>query len=401
MLTGNLQIAFYRKGKVSPKRLPLAQEPLALAGDLIQAFHCAGGMSREAIEEDLAGIDDYGQNPKVVKGLIKILFTRSEFAHNLQSDLSALREEVWDQVAQWWKNSTQELADSRQAAQEILPPHLTPPPEPIERWLFGDLAAQQLLTTPPKLTPSELLQRYNLEQAQGLLLQTEKMTLEIKQRGAQFRPLMQRLRFFRLLFRVLQQGNDQLTIEIQGPQAVLENSRSYGVELANFFPALLSLEPKWKMEAQIKRKGVARCFTLALDSDSGYPSPYRPKDQWRHDKISALIQRFNESYGAKFKAKQPLDAFFLPNGALLLPDLELLQGKKKIQVEWLRYFSTAKEEWLIQVAKALPKGYCFAIKAKGAQKKRLEAALPGQVLCFSTELTAPALKKILSEKVLE
>src|SRR3989339_1564181 len=105
------------------------------------------------------------------------------------------------------------------------------------------------------------------------------------------------LKFFGLLFTLLQDDAQGLKLRVDGPQQLLENGRSYGAELANFFAALLLLPGPWELEAPLRRKGVARGFTFYLDHRHGYQTPYRAKGIWSHQKLVDLQNHFNQKYG--------------------------------------------------------------------------------------------------------
>ena len=399
MLTGDLQIAFYRQGKVFPKRLLLKEESLNLAEDLIQSFKGAMGFSRERLEEELKAVPDYNQGPKVFKGLCKILFDRSSFNPPIRENMAELRAQSWDGAAQWWQQESGRFEDFTLAQSKILAGQPDAPEGKAENWLFADMVAQQILIAPPKITQEELIHRYNLEQLQGLLMQASKLTLTLSREGdVAFRQVMQWMKFFRLLFRIQQEDSHQITLEIEGSQAVLENPRSYGLELANFFPALLLLESPWELKAQIGRAGVARRFLFEINQQNPYEGQQKLKGVYQHEKLSSLIARFKEKYKAPYRITLSEEPVTIKGGIILLPDLTLKGPGGKVQVEWLRYLTPAKLEWLKEVWPDLPKHYIFVLKAKGAKKRELETLFGDRLLCFANELTAPSLKRLVEKK---
>ena len=397
MLGGQYQMATYRQGKVYPKRLVESQENLTLAQELIYVFELNQGQSKEQLTEDLKGVDSLGFHPKLVQGMAKLMADKAGFTSLASEDMPTLRQGVFDASAAYWKQGGgKNLNSFLEHQKEILKDQNLGANIEVKRWLYSDLESNQVLVKVPKITAIELLELYNLEQVKSLFLNAERLNLTLElESDTSLRQVLQSLKFFGLLFQIHHQSKTKLVLEIEGPQSVLDNGRSYGVEMANFFPTLLLLKCPWELDAKLKRKGVARVFTFLINQKNPYKCSYQEQGVWEQGKLKALTERFSEKYAKPLSVKLTQEIIPLKMGAFLLPDLEVKKSRQTVNVELVRYLSGPKKKWLAQVVKELPKNYFFAIKAKGKVKEELQGILGEHLVPFAIELTAPALKKLV------
>lgn len=393
MLSGPLQITTFRKSKAYPKFLKPEPAHLELAQGLLDLVQAMVGESLETIETALAEVST--GNPKVVMGLIKVLLEQGTFRQKEVEDPAGLREEIFDRSARYWNGQATSLPEVTGHRDRILKGHPSIPPgaDPLPL-LFADLPSHQVLLSLAPSSATELLDRYNLAQAQGLLLKAESLTLEVLDPLC-FAGLLQRIRFFGLLFEVEPLGAQGNRLQISGPGSVLENPRSYGLELANLFPSLLGLQGQWSMQAWIRPLGKTGVFAFEAAPDSGYRSQTHLRQDWGQEKILAVEKRFNQQYNPQCNAKVLTEVIRLPGNRYLLPDLEVTGGKRRIKVQWLRYLSPQKQAWLLEVKDRLPPGYLFVLKGQRVKYQRLVEALGGKLALVTTDLTAPFLKKQL------
>lgn len=395
MLSGNLLLASFRKDRAYPKFLKGNDEEKALAANLLDILEHSPGETREMIEESLKEIP--AKNPKVAEGMAKILLDHAQFAQPEEGNPQELRSQVFDAAADYWTHRAQEATDLEAHRAQVLGPLGLAQPERLENplgWLFADLPSNQRLEAFEPFTPGQLIDRFNLEQAQGLLLKAVSLRLSISGRAA-LGPLMQRLKFFGLMFRVEKERQGILSLVIDGPTSVLENPRSYGLELANFFPAVFSLPGTWEVKAQIKPQGKKGSFDFLVHQDSGYRSPSPPRDQWAQEKMVQVEKRFNEQYNPHYHARLIAEVIPLPGNRYLLPDLEVSQDGQTLQLQWVRYLTPERIDWLKEIRPHLPKRYYFAVKGKQAKLKPLIEAMDGRLVAVATEITAPFLKRLL------
>ncbi|PCI25242.1 MAG: hypothetical protein COB67_10890 [SAR324 cluster bacterium] len=403
MLTGPLLITTFRKGRAYPNQLKNNPDSQASAENLINLFQESIERKRFELDADIKGFSNEAANPKVIQGMAKILFQRCDFDHTGAESPPELRAKVFSEAAAYWKSTESASQSSNNHKQKILARLGYTSPEILEHtdsWLFGDILSNQRLISFKELSPENLIHRFNIEQVQGLLLNTVELELTIqRQQDSSFRQVMQMLKFFRLMYQVKKIDDQGMTLQIDGPSSVLENSRSYSLEIAQFFPAILLLKAPWSLSADLKITGRPRRFTLEIEHLNKYKTYYTERGVWAHEKILQLIDRFNKKYEGSLHASTEAEIINLKQNRYLLPDLKVkpLQEGPTIMLEWIRYLSESKISWLLEIYPELPPNYIFAIRGKRSKLKHLLSTMGDRLLLFSSELTATAVKKKMDE----
>ena len=145
--------------------------------------------------------------------------------------------------------------------------------------IYEDLPENDRLVKLAFITPKQVLERYNVGLVQGLLLHAGSIQLTVHDTDpAKLRRLFKYLKFYRLLARISLDNNaleentpDKLSIVIDGPASIFDQSKRYGFQLACFFPAVCALD-HWSMRAEITWKDAKRF--LVLDESSGLVCHY-------------------------------------------------------------------------------------------------------------------------------
>lgn len=231
-----------------------------LAAALIDLLTHAVGEPRGAIDEAAVAIVGEARKPKVARGLFKLLTDRCAFEDPGEA-AGALRKLAFARAADALRNLAEDasLRDYLDAIAAGLPQPL----EVCREQLFDDLPEQRRLLAPELPGPVALLQRYNLALAQGLALYASSLHVRASKPGAlELRKLLRWLRFSRLVAEVRREGDDwELTIE--GPAALFDMQKKYGLQLATFLGAV-PLLGKYTVEAAVDVPRGAR-GTLYLD----------------------------------------------------------------------------------------------------------------------------------------
>ena len=127
--------------------------------------------------------------------------------------------------------------------------------------------ASQPVLTFNTLSAERLLHRYNAAQVQGLLLHCNTLTLKLADSmTAELRQLFKYLRFNQLLSTIRKEG-ELYEITVDGPLNLFYKTKRYGMNLANFFLAVLH-QPKWELAAEIQFRNKRRS-RLSLDESCG------------------------------------------------------------------------------------------------------------------------------------
>lgn len=261
MLTADLAIAWQRGSRIEP-RLIDARDPFlqGRAADLIALFQQHVGKRRQEVEEALEAYAGAGTDYRVLRGWAKLLMDRCEFAVAAKIDPERLREVVFRHARAHHPVSHQ--ASARAAVLAAAGEELQTTPEAIEAGLYADLPGSQELIAFEELSAVELLERYNLAQAQALLYRCQAMHLTVSpQDAAGYRRLFQAIKTYRLIHTITGDAEHGYQVTLDGPVSMFHRSQKYGIQMAVFLPALL-LCTGWQMRAEIAVKDGLAQFSL-------------------------------------------------------------------------------------------------------------------------------------------
>ncbi|ABK43169.1 protein of unknown function DUF790 [Magnetococcus marinus MC-1] len=261
---------------------------------LTELFQHGAGLTRAELAEQCEPIIATGfKNPKILRGIEKLLLDRCQFAEPDESAMQR-RSAIFAKAAELLEQAhLEELPRYRSAIGQAF----NSDPEQLAAALYNDLPERQPLLTFRPLQAQKMLYRYNAAQVQGLLLRAERLTLTFNANDpGTLRLLLQQLRFHRLLARVTRLPHEQVKMVLDGPVSVLEQTQKYGLQLALFFPILL-LQKGWSLEALIRPQGKPAA-TLKLD-------PSAPLSYWNsHTRAYRPDAEFAQ-FAANFREKFP------------------------------------------------------------------------------------------------
>ncbi len=253
---------------------------LSVAEELLELFSESQGKTRsELLEESQIVIQNSPCVPVIVRGIQKLLLDRTEFDADPNDELTQFRQELFTQTSQLLSTEPfSDFADYQQRVEKEFQLSLAE----IGDKLYSDLPAYQQITAFKPLSPERLLHRYNCAQVQGLLLHCEQLELKIfNSKAESLRQLFKYLRFRQLLATIRRDKAGDYLITVDGPLNLFYQTRRYGMNLANFFSAVLYQE-KWELSAQIHFRNQS--YHLYLDEsceivpDSPHFLSYIPDD---------------------------------------------------------------------------------------------------------------------------
>lgn len=257
MLTKELLRFDQRNQKVYPRFLDTQNKNWQeVVQSLSAVYETGSGCSREELGELTTPILNVARSPLVAKGINKLLLDRCTFQET-DAELEPFRMEVFTQAAHHFcppenlasvpKGGSNNLELFRQSVAQTV----NMDPDMLSARLYSDLPARQTLLSFSPAPPEQLLHRYNLAQAQGLLWWAKQLTIETDEPNVGVRRRFFRyLKFFRLLARITRTPNGLFCIQLDGPLSLFENGRTYGLLLANFLPAVCALS-RWRVHAEI------------------------------------------------------------------------------------------------------------------------------------------------------
>ena len=258
-MTGDLALSWRRGDKIHPRYIKTDDANyLQEAAGLIAIFEQNEGRTRGELDAELEEYVGFGTDYKIMRGLIKLSLDRCEFETNAVIDPSEIRRALFlatRQVHPIVRNENLKLETISKAAQE-----LNCNAGDLLQSLYADLPENQKLISFESLTPRELIDRYNLAQAQALLYRCFEMSLWIEPQSASgTREIFNAIKSFRLIHSIKGNVTNGYQVVLTGPVSMFHRSQKYGVQMAVFLPALLTCKG-WRMRAEIQSKEKGNAF---------------------------------------------------------------------------------------------------------------------------------------------
>ena len=275
MLTKDLIRYKIQKGQIHPQFIePTDSELLAIADQLIAVFEKSPNTPRATLlESSKHVIDSTPREPIVKRGFEKLLLDRTEFDTAPNQELIAFRKKLFVETSRLLSQEQfQGYTDYQRKVSQITAGESQPEIAAIGDGeltdkLYADLPSYQPVLTFNTLSPERLLHRYNAAQVQGLLLHCNTLTLKLADSmTAELRQLFKYLRFNQLLS-TIRKEEELYQITVDGPLNLFYKTKRYGMNLANFFVAVLH-QPRWELTAEIQLRN-RQPSRLLLDESCG------------------------------------------------------------------------------------------------------------------------------------
>jgi len=286
VLTKDLLCFRTKSGKIQPKFIDTtAPKFLKIAFELTELFSGCVGEERGTLENRSKQVlERFTLGITVGRGLEKLLLDRTEFDTESKDELLELREKVFRNSSTLMRkheysglyNSDCSEKDILESYRKALAGSIGITSENLSDQLYSDLPPFQKVIKFRKITGEALLHRYNCAQVQGLLLRSEKIKLKLPESStASLRQLLKYVRFNKLLAKISfdHKKSKSIDMQIDGPLSMFLQTQKYGLNLANFFPAVLH-QQEWEMDATV-RIHKNRTYILQLDQSCGIRSHLR------------------------------------------------------------------------------------------------------------------------------
>ncbi len=340
MLTKDLLCFRTKSGKIYPKFIdPKNEIILKFAFELTELFSSNIGEKRETLENRSKIIlEGLPLSVVVGRGLEKLLIDRTEFDTEIKNEVLALREKVFKNSSTLMQsnaktvdhNSYNSSIESLKSYRSDLAASLGFEPENLTQLLYADLPPFQKVLKFRKINEESLLHRYNCAQVQGLLLRSDSIKLNLRNIStASMRQLLKFLRFNKLLAKISfeHQKSKSLQIVIDGPLSLFMHTHKYGLNLANFFPAVLH-QSNWKLDATV-RINKNKSYVMQLDHSCGIKSHFNHFLAYVPEEIQKLSQQLTKKM-PDWKLTSSNEFLQLPGENLCFPDyiFKHISGKK-------------------------------------------------------------------------
>jgi predicted nuclease of restriction endonuclease-like RecB superfamily len=297
MLTNDLAQSWQRGTHTGPRLIETtAATHLRTSEELIRLVRLHHGRTRAELEKALNEYIGVGTDYKTLRGLSKLLADACLFETQSTIEPEELRRQLFMHARAYYPLALNDEHDRRAQVISEVAEQLECTTDDVESGLYADLSSNQLLTEFDEPTAVELLERYNLAQAQALLYRAIEMRLWVApEDAADARQLFEAIKAYRLIHS--SQGNAQSGYEVRltGPVSMFHRSQKYGIQMAVFLPALLACR-NWRMRAEIapSKNGSGNLF-FELDARQNRLRTHYEKstsrDQSLLDKLLNIWQR--------------------------------------------------------------------------------------------------------------
>ena len=302
MLTKDLLCFRTKSGKILPKFVDTTSPKfLKIAFELTELFSDSIGENRgNLVNRSKQVLEGFTVGVMVGRGLEKLLIDSTEFDTESKTEVLELREKVFSTSSALMRkhehsgsyNSDFSEKDILESYRKNLARSIGITSENLSDQLYSDLPPFQKVIKFRKITGEALLHRYNCAQVQGLLLSSEKIKLKLPESStASLRQLIKYVRFNKLLAKISfdHKKSKSIDMQIDGPLSMFLQTQKYGLNLANFFPAVLH-QQEWEMDATV-RIHKNRTYILQLDQSCGIRSHLRQFLAYVPEEIQKLGQQ--------------------------------------------------------------------------------------------------------------
>jgi predicted nuclease of restriction endonuclease-like RecB superfamily len=392
MLTADLAIS-WRRGHHTGPRYINADDPkyLRVADDLIAIVRRHEGKRRAQLDEALQEYIGTGADYKVLRGLIKLLLDRCVFEIANQPDPAQIRRALFLKAR--LHHPATEAIRSQVIAETAS--ELGCLPEALIENLYGDLPENQKLVAFDPLSASDLLDRYNLAQAQALLYRCLEAQLWVEpQEPAALRKLFGAIKAYRLIHTICGNPATGYQIKLNGPMSIFHRSQKYGVQMAVFLPALLE-QRGWRMRAEIGLKTGGTAF-FELSSNQNRLRPLAdPSETSCETQVEKLLSNW-----AKLESRwslEPSRAVIDLAGSAFIPDFVFRNAEgKQVYLEVLGFWTPRYlSERLKQFERAGFSLFILAVPEQLRGSREAPEKLPPNVILFKNSLEVRSVQSIL------
>ena len=386
-----------QNGQVSTRPIEADYHYLQVANDLAALFRAHMGHSRGQLAAALQDYEGDSLDYPILRGLAAVLEDRCTFGSAPPVEPIDLRRRLFQQGP-----VTRQLDLFNQTSREQLltqtAASLGLAPAQIETALFADLAEEQiLLDAGEPIAPGDLIARYNLELARGLLYWAREVRIVIQDN---YKDIFKYIKLFKLMY-TLRPAQSGYHLTLHGPiSPFVKSTIRYGVQFAKFLPALLLCQ-RWHMEADVQppHTPAKEPLRYTLNDQSSLRS---------HFKTSGLFDsRLEADFAAEFEAKyggaerQWLltreDEVLVVGDTVMIPDFAFTHRRdgRRALLEIVGFWHPQYlQRKLAKVRQAKRRDLILLVYedvnvAEGA----FEAASAGEVLTFSRK---PVLKDVLA-----
>ena len=323
MLTSDLAINFRRGDKVFPRLIKTDHAGyLRDAEILIEIFEGFQGATRGELERELEEYIGTGTDFRILRGFIKLLNDRCEYETAAPADPVEIRQKVFLEARKFQPVFPD--SENKQTVLQTVADEFQTTSEAVSANLYADLSAQQRLKSFENTLANDLLDRYNLAQAQAILYKCVEMKIRVApSEAANYRAIFGWIKHFGLIHSVIGNVSNGYEITLTGAASLFHRSQKYGIQMSVFLPALL-LCGNWKMRAEINDKKGTAFFELTSEQTELISNRYDEPEYENpvHEKLKKNWERSSVGWNLE-ENREVVDlgkTAFVPDFVLISPD---------------------------------------------------------------------------------
>lgn len=322
MLTSDLAINWRRGDKIVPRLIKTDDAGyLRDAQVLIEIFEEFQNKTRGELESELEEYVGTGTDYRILRGLIKLLTDRCEFETASVAAPEDIRRRVFLEARKFQPVTPD--SESKNKVLESVSIEFETDSSTIYGQLYADLSFQQRLISFEQIAPTDLLDRYNLAQAQALLYKCVEMKILVApSNAANYRQIFSSIKRFGLIHTVLGNVVNGYEIRLTGAASLFHRSQKYGVRMAVFLPALLLCQD-WKMSAEVAQKQGGNVFYELSSKQTELKSCYYDEPEYENPDLEKLTKNWEKISAENWQLKENRKVIDLGKTAFA-PDLVLV-----------------------------------------------------------------------------
>jgi predicted nuclease of restriction endonuclease-like RecB superfamily len=325
MLTSDLAINWRRGDKIVPRLIKTDDAGyLRDAEVLIEIFEEFRGKTRGKLESELEEYVGTGTDYRILRGLIKLLTDRCEFETASVAAPEDIRRKVFLEARKFQPVTPD--SETKSKVLESIAAEFETDSNTIYGQLYADLSFQQKLISFETIAPPDLLDRYNLAQAQALLYKCVEMKIRVAPSDAGvYRQILSSIKRFGLIHSVVGNITNGYEIRLTGAASLFHRSQKYGVRMAVFLPALL-LCRDWKMAAEVAQKQGGNVFYELTSEQTELKSCYYDEPEYENPDLEKLTKNWEKSSADGWQLNENRKVIDLGKTAFA-PDLVLISPR--------------------------------------------------------------------------
>ncbi len=287
MLPSNLLSVWKRKGTIQPRFAQASADNLIVAKVLIETYTQGVAKKKATLKSVGEELEDKGYDFHLVRGLSLLLDRRSIFKCTSQTNPLELRRKLFQETR---KTGPATNPKQRKTIIEKIASETKISVQELEEAMYADLDSELDLQSFDPITPTELLEKYNLSLAQTLLFDSTELKFTV---SGNWQNIFFKAKRLGLIYEAYK--SEEFWVKIDGPASLFKLTRRYGTAIAKLLPAIIA-NPRWTVEAKILWKFTNTIYDFKLES-------------WKHSplfgsqRITETFDSFvEENFASRFKA---------------------------------------------------------------------------------------------------